>query len=238
MTMIENISHYSFFEISDPAKVIEELKTLFYGAPVKGSFLVATEGINFNASAPKEYGFCEKIKPFLEKWGCQEFDFHLSYSDEHSFKRLKFLLKKEIVSLKAGPVDVKNKKGPHLTPHEFEKVLQEHNEKGENSPYHIVDMRNDFEFALGSFKGAVGAGTQTFREFQYTLDRYPKDKKVVMFCTGGVRCEKASAFMREKGFEDVYQLEGGILRYLTEKGQSEWEGQCFVFDRRRTVIEI
>jgi UPF0176 protein len=231
---IENISHYSFFKVSNPESRVQELKDYFYGQPVKGTFLIASEGVNFNASCPIEWEFAKKFQKVLESWGCTEFDFHYSFSDEHPFKRLKILNKPEIVSLKAGPIDVQKHKGPHLRPAEFQKIIHEHERLGDDSPYEIVDMRNDFEYALGSFKGARPAGTSTFREFQNTLDHYPKDKKIVMFCTGGVRCEKASAYLREKGFQEVYQLEGGILKYLTEVGTQDWEGQCFVFDQRRT----
>jgi len=235
---IENISHYSFFTVENPIQRVEELKLFFKETPVKGSFLVASEGINFNAAVEKDWNFVEKFTPLLKSWGCSELDYHLSYTEKYPFKRLKILLKPEIVALKAGAVDVQKNKGTHLPPDEFEKVILAHSELGEKSPYQFVDMRNDFEYALGSFKGAQPAGTHTFKEFKNTLHKYSKDKKIVMFCTGGVRCEKASAFMKENGFDEVYQLEGGVLRYLTEKGNSLWEGQCFVFDSRRTVVEL
>jgi UPF0176 protein len=236
---IENISHYSFFSIENPEEKVVELKAFFQSTPVRGSFLIASEGINFNAAVEKDWQFAEKFSPILKSWGCQEFDYHFSYTSEYPFTRLKIIHKSEIVALKADrPVNVQKNKGIHLPPDEFEKVVQEHLDKGDDSPYFFVDMRNDFEYAMGSFKGARAAGTTTFKHFKNTLGMYPKDKKVVMFCTGGVRCEKASAYMKENGFQEIYQLEGGVLRYLSEKGTGLWEGQCFVFDSRRTITEI
>ena len=156
-----------------------------------------------------------------------------SYDDHMPFYRMKVKLKKEIVTMGVADIDPNDVVGTYVTPRDWNDLV--------NDPEVVViDTRNDYEVGIGTFAGAVDPQTTTFREFpEYVRDNYDpaKHKKVAMFCTGGIRCEKASAFMLKEGFEEVYHLEGGILKYLEDipPEESTWEGECFVFDSRVAV---
>jgi UPF0176 protein len=156
-----------------------------------------------------------------------------SYADEHPFYRMKVRLKKEIVTLGVPGVSPTKQVGTYVKPEDWNALISD-------PDIILIDTRNDYEVDIGTFKGAVDPKTTTFREFpEYVaknLDK-TKHKKVAMFCTGGIRCEKASSFMMDQGFEEVYHLQGGILKYLetVPEEKSMWEGECFVFDQRVAV---
>ncbi|KZX83117.1 hypothetical protein A3717_34925, partial [Alcanivorax sp. HI0013] len=151
----------------------------------------------------------------------------------HPFLRTKVKLKKEIVTMGVEGIDPNRTVGTYLSPQEWNAVISDPETL-------LIDTRNDYEVEVGTFKGAINPETRTFREFpeyvKETLDP-ARHKKVAMFCTGGIRCEKSTAYLKEQGFEEVYHLKGGILKYLEEmpKEESLWEGECFVFDERVTV---
>lgn len=230
-TMILNVSHYSFFNIQDPGAARLDLMRRFEKMRVVGTVLLAPEGVNLNL-ASEDQSFKTELESWLASIGCTKFDFKLSYSSALTFKRLKIKVKKEIITMGVENLDVHAKAAPHISPAEFKELLV----SGDKSTL-ILDTRNDFEVGYGTFQGAQPAGMRSFRDFTQVAEKLPKDKKIVMFCTGGVRCEKASAYLRDKGFSEVRQLEGGILRYLESQGFEGFNGGCFVFDERVVLSE-
>ena len=202
---------------------------------IKGTILLASEGINGTIAGLPEN--IHKVLQFLRTDAVFEGKFanlehKESYADEHPFYRMKVKLKKEIVTL-GIEVNPRETVGTYVKPDDWNALI--------NDPDVIVlDTRNDYEVHIGTFKGAVNPETTTFREFpEYVaqnLDK-TKHKKVAMFCTGGIRCEKASSYMLEQGFDEVYHLQGGILKYLetVPEAESLWQGECFVFDQRVAV---
>ena len=153
----------------------------------------------------------------------------------HQFPKLTVKIRNEIVVLGEKVTQeevIKYKK--EFTPEEFKKILDE----GKADDYIILDMRNDYEYRLGHFKGAIPAGTVNFREVPQLLERYrskANGKKIIWYCTGGIRCEKASAYLRQKGFKNVYQLHGGIIKYIEKHPEFGFDGHCYVFDKRISV---
>jgi UPF0176 protein len=199
---------------------------------IKGTLLLASEGVNGTVS-----GIDSHIQLFLE-WIKSDDRFSdivhkESYYSESPFYRTKVKLKKEIVTMGVPNIDPKHIVGTYVKPRDWNKLISDPNVT-------LIDTRNDYEYMIGTFKGAVNPETDNFREFpRYADDNLSPNvnKKVAMFCTGGIRCEKSTALLKEKGFEDVYHLEGGILKYLEDvpKEESLWRGECFVFDGRVSV---
>ena len=231
MSRYLNVSFYSFFTIADPQLAKVELREAFASYFVRGTVLLAHEGANLNLSgSDDDHSWFVALKNWLTKNGCTETLFKLSYSSEHSFKRLKIKVKKEIVTSGRPDLDVQKWRGPHMKPAEFKRFLETY--RPESSDTIVLDTRNNFEFEKGTFEGALPADITNFRSFDAKVDGLSKDKKIIMFCTGGIRCEKASAIMRAKGFAEVWQLEGGILKYFEDEGGAHFRGDCFVFDER------
>jgi len=200
---------------------------------VKGTILLASEGINGTIAGP-ERGV-RAVLAFLRAMPEFEGLVHKeSWADEAPFPRMKVRLKKEIVTMGVPGIDPNQIVGTYVKPADWNDLI--------NDPdVMVVDTRNDYEVAIGTFKGAVDPKTKSFREFPAWAEAHRQDltkpKKVAMFCTGGIRCEKSTAYMREQGYDEVYHLEGGILKYLEEmpEGESLWQGECFVFDDRVSV---
>jgi len=203
---------------------------------IKGTLLLAEEGINGTIA-----GLPENIKKLLHflrtapmfAGRLADLEHKESWSDEHPFYRMKVKLKKEIVTLGVAGVSPTKKVGTYVKPQDWNALISD-------PEVVLIDTRNDYEVDIGTFKGAIDPKTATFREFpQYVADHFDKTKhkKVAMFCTGGIRCEKASSYMMDQGFEEVYHLEGGILKYLETVPEEEslWQGECFVFDQRVAV---
>ncbi len=194
--------------------------------------MLANEGINGTIAGPREG--IDKVLAYLKSdarlSGLQHKE---SLDEEMPFYRMKVKLKREIVTMGVEGIDPNLVVGTYVRPEDWNDLV--------NDPdVLLIDTRNDYEYSIGSFKGAVDPQTTTFREFpEYVRSHLDpqKQKKVAMFCTGGIRCEKASAFMLQEGFEEVYHLQGGILKYLEEvpEAESTWEGECFVFDNRVAV---
>ena len=203
---------------------------------IKGTILLAAEGINGTIAGLPEN--IHKVLHFLRTDAKFEGTFanlehKESYADEHPFYRMKVKLKKEIVTMGVPSVNPNNTKGTYVKPEDWNALISD-------PDVILLDTRNDYEVHIGTFKGAVDPKTSTFREFPkfvaQNLDK-TKHKKVAMFCTGGIRCEKASSYMLEQGFNEVYHLQGGILKYLetVQEEISLWQGECFVFDQRVSV---
>lgn len=198
---------------------------------VKGLFLLSSEGCNGTMA-----GSPEAIDAFKEWLGnIPEFKGALwkdSDSEVAPFKRLKVDIRDEIVTLKKPDLVPQSTNNNHLSPKEWHETIE-----SEKEDILLLDTRNFYETDIGKFKGALDPNLRHFSEFPKFVktSEIPKDKKILMYCTGGIRCEKALIYMQQEGYENVYQLEGGILNYLKEYPQGEYEGECFVFDHRVSV---
>lgn len=222
---------YKFTPLSNIVSLRPALKALMDEYGVVGSLLIADEGINGTvaAKADKLDAFLKKLQA-IDEIGTLEIKY--SNASTQPFKKTKVRLKKEIVRLKQDHVDPTKQVGTYVEGEAWNKII--------NDPDTIViDTRNDYEVAMGTFKGAVDPNTKEFHEFpDFVKNLDPsKHQKVAMFCTGGIRCEKASSYMLSEGFEEVYHLKGGILKYLEDmpEEKSLWQGECFVFDERVSV---
>jgi len=195
---------------------------------LKGTILLAPEGINLFV-AGRHLAIEELVFELRKMPGLGNLHPKYSQSEEQPFNRMLVRLKKEIIAFGVEGIDPGVHTAPRLQPAELKKWLDE------GKPVVLYDTRNDYEVKLGTFKGAVPAGIHHFRDFPEAVGRLPDDMKdtpVVTFCTGGIRCEKAAPFMERMGFKNVYQLEGGILKYFEEVGSDYYDGECFVFDQR------
>ena len=199
---------------------------------VKGTLLIASEGINGTISGTRS-GIDSVLEYLRSIKAVGSFTFKESYTNEQPFYRTKVKLKKEIVTMGVEDIDPLQSVGRYVKPKDWNALISD-------PEVILIDTRNDYEIEIGTFKHAVDPKTKTFREFpDYVKDNMDKEKhkKVAMFCTGGIRCEKSTAYLKEQGFDEVYHLEGGILQYLEDvpKEESLWEGDCFVFDNRVAV---
>ncbi|EKF72964.1 hypothetical protein A11A3_16110 [Alcanivorax hongdengensis A-11-3] len=223
---------YKFVRLPDFEQLREPLLTLMHEQDVRGTLLLASEGVNGTISGPRA-GIDAVLGWLKADARLADLEHKESFHDDHPFLRTKVKLKKEIVTMGVEGIDPNRVVGTYLNPQEWNAVISDPETL-------LIDTRNDYEYEVGTFKGAVNPETRTFREFpQYVKDNLDpkKHKKVAMFCTGGIRCEKSTAFLKEQGFDEVYHLKGGILKYLEEmpRDASLWEGECFVFDERVTV---
>ena len=223
---------YKFTRLDDFEEIQSSLKLFLDSLNIRGTLLLAREGVNGTIAGDNDS--IMKSLDYLQKDGrLAGLEYKLSYSEKPPFKRLKVKLKKEIVTLGVSDIDPTHSSGTYVKPADWNELI--------NDPdVVLIDTRNNYEFEIGSFKGSINPHTETFREFPaYTknnLEKY-RDKKIAMFCTGGIRCEKSTAYLKSKGFENVFHLQGGILKYLEEVKEDEslWEGECFVFDDRVAV---
>lgn len=223
---------YRFTPLSDFEAHRAPLQDACDRAGVKGTLLLAPEGINGTIAGTRE-GIDAVFGLIQELPGCCDLEWKESVASAMPFKRMKVRLKQEIVTMGVTGIDPNRTVGTYVPPEDWNDLI--------SSPdVVLVDTRNDYEVAIGTFEGAVNPMTQSFREFpgwvEKSLQR-EQQPKVAMFCTGGIRCEKATALLKQMGFEEVYHLKGGILKYLEEvpAEQSRWRGECFVFDERVSV---
>lgn len=223
---------YKFVTLPNYETLSELLKVECERLDLKGTLLLAEEGINGTVSGSREG--VDGLLAYLKRQSCfTGLNHKESYYDEQPFYRMKVKLKKEIVTMGVQGIDPNHIVGTYVKPKDWNALISD-------PDVVVVDTRNYYEFAIGSFAGALDPKTETFREFpayvKNNLDP-AKHKKVAMFCTGGIRCEKSTAFLKEQGFDSVYHLEGGILKYLEDvpKEESLWQGECFVFDNRVAV---
>ena len=223
---------YKFVRLANFEILREPLSQQMTRVKVKGTILLASEGINGTIAGPQ--AGIDHVLAFLnEQPELDNISHKESYCEENPFHRTKVKLKKEIVTMGVEGIDPNQVVGTYVKPKDWNALISD-------PDVLLVDTRNDYEVEIGTFKNAVNPNTETFREFpeyvEKNLDKN-KHKKVAMYCTGGIRCEKSTAYLKEQGFEEVYHLEGGILKYLEEVPSTEtlWEGECFVFDGRVAV---
>ncbi len=223
---------YKFVSLENFEDIRESLLQAMTDLEVRGTLLLAVEGINGTVASSRE-GIDGLLAWLANDERLTNIETKESYVNELPFKRTKVKLKKEIVTMGVQGIDPREVVGTYVSPSEWNELISD-------PDVLLVDTRNDYEVQVGTFKGAVNPETETFREFpDYVAKNMDKSvhKKVAMFCTGGIRCEKSTAYMKEQGFEEVYHLKGGILKYLEDVPEREslWEGECFVFDDRVTV---
>jgi UPF0176 protein len=223
---------YKFVTINDFESYRQPLLDMMNASGIRGTLLLAKEGINGTVAGTQEA--IDALYAWFAEYPCfQNIPHKESYTDVMPFNRTKVKLKKEIVTMGVENIDPKKIVGTYVKPSEWNRLIQDES-------VILVDTRNDYEVEIGTFKGAINPKTETFREFPKYVEEHldpQKHKKVAMFCTGGIRCEKSTAYLKQLGFEEVYHLEGGILKYLEEIPQEDslWEGECFVFDERVAV---
>ena len=228
-----NVSAYRFTPLAaDQLSTIKaDLLQIANQCSLKGTVLLSTEGINLFVA-----GLAAQIDAFFSHLNqyeqFQDLPRKDSLSAEQPFTRMLVRIKKEIISMGHEEIMPAKRTAPHLSAEQFKQWYEQ------NKDMVVLDTRNDYEVELGTFQDAVDLNIETFRAFPDAVRELPKDMKkktVVTFCTGGIRCEKAAEYMLQQGFEDVYQLDGGILKYFEECGDSHYNGECFVFDKRVAV---
>ena len=227
------LAFYKFVHLQNPHEEKKKLASFFEETPTVGTIILGNEGIN---------GMCsfdilkvEQVKSFLKRtFSLENSDFKANLSDFDVFKKLSIRVRKEIVSLGLTDIYPAVSVGTYIEPEEWDSFISQ-------KEVVTIDTRNDFEVELGTFKGSVNPKTVNFHEFSKwwrDKSKFLKDKKIAMFCTGGIRCEKATSFLKSEGLKEVYHLKGGILNYFDKVGSSatsKWIGDCFVFDQRVTV---
>jgi len=223
---------YKFVGLPDYVELRQPLLDTLLANDIRGTLLLAEEGINGTVSGTRQ-GIDRLLAWLRNDPRLADVDHKESYCDEQPFYRTKVKLKKEIVTLGVPGVDPNRRVGTYVEPRDWNALI-------DDPEVLVIDTRNDYEVAIGSFEGAVDPKTRSFREFPDYIKAHfdpTRHKKVAMFCTGGIRCEKASSYMLGEGFEEVFHLKGGILKYLEQvpQGESRWRGDCFVFDNRVTV---
>ena len=225
---------YRFISFDAPEMLQPQITEQCKAGGIKGTILLAHEGINGTvAGSPSAIDALIKYLRALP--GCAELDVKYSHAKEMPFYRMKVRIKKEIVTLGIDGIDPKREVGTYVQPEDWNALISDPDTV-------LIDTRNDYEVAIGTFEGAVDPQTKSFSEFpdwfRAHRDELTSGKtKFAMFCTGGIRCEKSTAFLKAEGINEVYHLEGGILRYLENvpEAQSKWQGECFVFDERVSV---
>jgi UPF0176 protein len=221
--------YYCYTHIADPEQFREEHHLFCLSLNLRGRIIIAPEGLNGTVSGLRED--CEKYMAAVKADArFSHTDFKIEEYPSHAFTKLHVRTKPEIVHSDLFHINPNQKTGKHLPPAEFKKMKD-----GEDVV--ILDVRSNYEHEVGKFKNAVTLDIENFRDFPSKvaeLEKY-KGKKIITYCTGGIKCEKASAFLLENGFEDVYQLHGGIIKYAIEEGGEDFEGKCYVFDNRITA---
>ena len=222
------ITFYEFKKNHEIINIQKKIKNFCSFYKIRGTILIAKEGINGTVA-----GLEKPINLFseeLEKIGFTNLESKKSNYDYMPFNRLKVKIKKEIVTFGNFEMNFKKDRGKHISSNKWNSIIS-------NQDTLLIDVRNNFEFEMGSFKGAINPNTNKFSEFKKFIENNlseDKNKKIALYCTGGIRCEKASSYMIKKGFKNIYQLKGGILKYLEDISinKSKWHGECFVFDNR------
>lgn len=228
-----NISAYRFHPIEEGSlgQIREQWRSKATSLGLKGTILMATEGVNFMLSGAK--ASIRTMQEELEKLpGFADLPYKESWSEYQPFNRMLVRIKKQVIPVDDPTISPAKETGPSLPASEFKTWLDEKRD------ILVLDTRNNYETRVGKFKEAMDLDIVYFREFENKIAEIPeeyKEKPVVMYCTGGIRCEKASPILLKNGFKEVYQLEGGILKYFEEAGGDHYEGDCFVFDRRAAL---
>lgn len=227
---------YRFATLNDPQAIAAGLRALCARLDTCGTLIVAGEGINGTVAGSAD-AIAMLVGHIRALPDCADLDVKYSTARDTPFGRMKVKVKTEIVTLGVGDLDPANRAGVHLDPVEWNALIADPDTV-------VIDTRNAYEVAVGTFQGAIDPETRAFREFPAWFDDFAENlraqgrtPKIAMFCTGGIRCEKSTALVKARGFDDVYHLKGGILRYLEEMPESEsrWQGDCYVFDERVAV---
>ena len=225
---VVNIAGYKFEPLVDPVDLVSLYQQKCDELELKGTMLISKNGINFSLAGTQQatdtiIAFLEEDNRFLN------IPLKVTCSETQPFRRMKVRLKKEIISLGRKDINPRELTGERIMPQDLKNLLDN------KEDVLLLDTRNEYETRVGKFENAIDLNLDTFRDFPKAIESLPKeykDKQIVMYCTGGIRCEKASAVMMKAGFADVKQLEGGVLDYFKETGGAYWEGDCFVFDER------
>ena len=227
---------YKFSRILDPLKLHNEIRLKLKEISISGTILVGSEGINGTISSSSKKNLSSAVNFIKNINGFEDLDIKLSSSDKNPFLRLKVKLKEEIVTIGDKAIDPTEIVGEYVEPKDWNNLI-------DHKDTIVIDTRNNYEYSIGTFRNSLNPKTTKFREFPQWINKQKftedekKNKNIAMFCTGGIRCEKASSLMKKKGFNNVFHLKGGILRYFESVSQdtSSWEGECFVFDDRVSV---
>jgi UPF0176 protein len=222
------IAGYKFITLSELPQLRQFFDHICRQLDLRGTILLSEEGININVAGSEVNigAFREHLHADLR---FADMSFHEGYSDSQPFKRLKVRVKQEIITMRQSGVKVTEGRAPCVSPEMLKQWLDEKRD------ITLLDTRNGFEVDYGTFVGAADFRLKQFGDFPEVANKLERDKPVVMFCTGGVRCEKAAIYLLDQGFSEVYQLDGGILGYFTRVGGSHYQGGCFVFDERSVV---
>lgn len=228
MNPVVNIAAYKFLPLHDLKSLRTRLQKLCAEAELKGSILLSPEGINLFVAGGEPQ--IDRLLAELRSWpGLADLQPKFSYTDHQPFRRMLVRIKKEIIAFGVPGIDPGRRTSPKLAASQLKQWLDE------GRPITLLDTRNDYEIKLGTFKNALPIGVDHFRDFPEAVARLPeqlKEQTVVMFCTGGIRCEKAGPYMEQAGFKNILQLDGGILKYFEDVGGEHYQGECFVFDQR------
>ncbi len=223
---------YHFTRLEDPTAIKGPLAQMCCANGVQGTLLLAREGINGTIAGPRA-GIDAVLAHIRDLPGCSALEWKESRSSTAPFNRMKVRLKREIVTMGQPDVDPRARVGHYVEPEDWNELIQ-------NPDVAVIDTRNDYEVAIGTFDGAVDPGTKSFGAFPEWWENNKHrfhNKRIAMFCTGGIRCEKSTNYLLGQGVEDVFHLHGGILKYLEDvpADESTWQGECFVFDSRVSV---
>ena len=225
---IANITGYKFIPIKDELVLQETILQRSTNLNLKGTVLISRKGINFSVSGTKNN--IDKFLLFIRSDSrFADVDVKITYNAYQPFRKMLVRIKKEIISMGIEEIDPFKFTGQKISPKELNKKLNN------NEDIVLLDTRNEYEVRLGTFKNAIDLNLDSFRDFPKEIEKLRKKlngKEVVMFCTGGIRCEKASALMLKNGFENIQQIDGGVINYFKETGGRHWNGDCFVFDDR------
>jgi UPF0176 protein len=224
------VALYRFVTLEDTAAVQAQLQPTLKAWGVVGTLLLAPEGVNGTLAAPFSETLEDLVQVLDDTLGVRQGEIKYATASEKPFRRLRVRLKKEIITMRQETARPDHCVGTYVDPQDWNALIQD-------PDVLVLDTRNAYEVSIGTFQNAVNPNTERFTEFApFVESRYSPatHKKVAMFCTGGIRCEKASSYMLQQGFEEVYHLKGGILNYLEQVSASEstWQGACYVFDRR------
>jgi len=233
---VQVAAFYGFTAMADLSDLQAQLRELAQAAAVRGTILLAEEGVNGTISGPQ--AGVQAVLARLRQWpGLSHLEAKFSEAPIQAFHRLKVRIKREIVTMGCPTVKPAEQVGTYVAPQQWDALINDPDTL-------VVDTRNAYEVAVGTFAGAIDPGTNSFREFPAWVERelrplveQRRPKAIAMFCTGGIRCEKSTAYLLQQGFENVHHLQGGILRYLEEVPEqgSSWQGECYVFDQRVSV---
>ena len=233
---VQVAAFYGFTAMAELPMLQQELRALAEAGAVRGTILLAEEGVNGTISGPQS-GVQAVLARLRQLPGLAGLEAKMSEAPQQAFHRLKVRIKREIVTMGCPTVKPAEQVGTYVAPQQWDSLIRD-------PDVLVVDTRNAYEVAVGTFAGAIDPGTESFREFPAWVEQelrplveQRQPRAIAMFCTGGIRCEKSTAYLLQQGFDNVHHLQGGILRYLEEMPEqgSSWQGECFVFDQRVSV---